>query len=276
MRNSRTSSVAAKPFEKRLTALALCTVLFAASCRRSDAPRPARPVIVSAAASTKEVIEALAERFEHESGALIHVNLGGSNALAAQILGGAPADLFLSANPEWAAAVVEAGPADRQSPLIANTLVIVTPQGNPAGVHDPRDFARNAVRHVALAGETVPAGKYADQALRGLGLLESLVANRKVVRGQDVRVALSYVERGEVEAGIVYATDARASDKVDVVYTFDAKAHDPIQYILVTLKRADDNPRAVRFGEYLHSAEAQELFESYGFRRGSESRCDGR
>jgi molybdate transport system substrate-binding protein len=99
-----------------------------------------------------------------------------------------------------------------------------------------------------------------------MGLLDPLVAAQRIVRGQDVRVALGYVERGEAEAGIVYATDASASNKVDVVYTFDPSMHDSIQYILVALKRADENPQAVQFGEYLQAPDAQELFESYGFR----------
>jgi molybdate transport system substrate-binding protein len=224
-------------------------------------------VTVSAAASTKEIIEELAARFERQMGGTVHVNLGGSNALAAQIIQGAPADLFLSASSEWATAVADAGLVARQAPLVANTLVIVTPKGNPAGIREPGDVAREAVRHIALAGETVPAGRYADQALESLKLLESLTEERKIVRGQDVRVALSYVERGEAEAGIVYATDARANKNVEVVYTFDSSAHDPIEYILVTLKHAEENPMAARFAEFLQSDEAEATFELHGFRQ---------
>jgi molybdate transport system substrate-binding protein len=151
-------------------------------------------------------------------------------------------------------------------PLVANALVIVAPKGNPAGIREPGDLARAAVRRIALAGETVPAGRYADQALQSLKLLESLAAQQKIVRGQDVRIALSYVERGETEAGIVYSTDARASENVEVVYTFDPSAHDPIEYILVTLKRAGENPMAARFAEFLSSDAAEATYKSHGFR----------
>jgi molybdate transport system substrate-binding protein len=226
-----------------------------------------RPIIVSAAASTREVLEELARQFEKERGVQVRLNLGGSNALAAQILHGAPADLFLSASPEWVAAVADAGLVESQAPLLVNTLVIVVPSNNPAGVHVPRDLLRENVKHVALAGEMVPAGKYADQALRSLDLLEPLSTSGKIVRGQDVRVTLSYVERGEAEAGIVYATDARISERVVVAYTFAPDTHDPLIYVLAQLKHNQPNPVSAEFAAFLQSSRAAESFESRGFGR---------
>jgi molybdate transport system substrate-binding protein len=181
----------------------------------SDDPRPAavatqkKPIVVSAAASTKELVEELAKEFRTAAGTEVKVNAGPSNALASQILAGAPADLFISANQQWADEVEKAGKAVSAVRLLTNQLVIVVPRGNPGEVHEPQDLLADKVKKIALAGEKVPAGMYAQQALTKLELLQPLMDAEKIVRGQDVRSALSYVERGEAEAGIVYSTDVR-------------------------------------------------------------------
>jgi molybdate transport system substrate-binding protein len=123
------------------------------------------------------------------------------------------------------------------------------------------------VLKVALAGNSVPAGMYADQALGKLELLAPLAEASKIVRGQDVRTALSYVERGEAEAGIVYTTDLRAATGVTSVYEFDAALHDPIVYVLVRLKRSEPNPAADEFYRYLQSAESDSVYARFGFTR---------
>ena len=120
-------------------------------------------------------------------------------------------------------------------------------------------------KRIAVAGPTVPAGIYARQALKKLKLLDMLEADKKIVAGDNVRVTLTYVERGEVEAGIVYATDARISDKVEQVYTFAADTHEPIRYPLVLLKSGQTSTSARAFFEYLQSAKAKEIFEKQGF-----------
>jgi molybdate transport system substrate-binding protein len=156
------------------------------------------------------------------------VSSGASNTLATQIIEGAPADLFLSASTEWADSLRSKGLAIEARNLLGNSLVIAVPGGNPAGVKSPGDLAGEAVKKLALAGENVPAGKYAEQALRSAGLGEQL--KTKIVRGQDVRMTLGFVERGEVEAGIVYATDVKLSRAVETAYRFDPGMHDPIVY----------------------------------------------
>ena len=139
-----------------------------------------------------------------------------------QISEGAPAQLFLSANEKWADFVKEKGLAQDTKVLLGNSLVIVVPQGNPAGVKQPKDLTNAQVKRIAVAGPTVPAGIYARQALKKLNIWDGLEENKKIISGENVRVTLTYVERGEAEAGIVYATDAHGSSKqVEVVYTFD-------------------------------------------------------
>jgi molybdate transport system substrate-binding protein len=122
-----------------------------------------------------------------------------------------------------------------------------------------------SVKRLAVAGPTVPAGIYARQALKKLNVWDTLAADNKIVTGDNVRVTLTYVERGEAEAGIVYGTDAKISDEVELVYTFPAQTHDPIRYPLVLLKAGSASSSAQAFFDYLQSAKAKEMFGKYGF-----------
>ena len=245
----------------------------AAAEKAQQAPSAAQPavgnepLVLSAAASTKEVMETLSEQFKAKSGTEVKVNLGPSSGLATQILKGAPADLFLSANQEWADAIKSAGLADSICRLLTNKLVLIVPKGNPGQVHAPKDLLSAKVKKVSLAGEQVPAGKYAEQSLKKLGLLQQLVDDAKIVRGQDVRSALTYVERGEAEAGIVYAPDVGAAPQVESVFTFDPARHDEIVYVLVMLKHGAQNPAARQFYEFLQSSAADQTYAKFGFLR---------
>lgn len=256
----------------RLTAsapIAACAFLAACSpapqsLSPSDKIQP-RPSVVSVAASTTDAMERFADRFHDQTGFEVKLNAGPSNGLATQILAGAPADVFLSASREWADKIDAAGQAAAQVDLLTNRLVVVVPRGNPAGVQKPDDLSSAAVKKLALAGENVPAGMYADQALTKLGLLEPLTAAGKIVRGQDVRAALGYVERGEAEAGIVYASDLRAASGVELAYAFDPALHEKIVYVLVLIKHDAANPVARKFYDFLQSADAKQVFADLGF-----------
>jgi molybdate transport system substrate-binding protein len=226
-----------------------------------------KQILVSAAASTKNVMEALDRDFSATSGTEVKVNAGPSNSLAQQIIAGAPADLFLSANQQWADEVTKAGQTAQSVRLLTNKLVIVVPKENPGGVHGPQDLLSPAVKKIALAGEKVPAGIYAGQALTKLGLLKQLTDAGKIVRGQDVRNTLSFVERGEAEAGVVYSTDVRAGSGVTTAYEFDPSLHDEIVYVLVLLKHGSENPAAGDFYKFLQSPKADETYQSFGFTR---------
>jgi molybdate transport system permease protein len=218
------------------------------------------------AASTAEAVREAGAAFSQETGIEVQVNADDSAKLATQIVHGAPADLFLSANEKWAAYVRQKGFARQTHPLLGNSLVIVVPKGNPARVRTPEDLAKPAAERIAVAGPTVPAGIYARQALTRLKLWEGL-RRRKVVSGENVRTTLSYVERGEVQAGIVYATDARISNQVEAVYTFPPSVHDRLVYPLVLLEAGAGKSAARRFYDYLQSAAAEKVFRKYGFHR---------
>lgn len=263
--------------QQELLSLLLIAAMLLAGCGAespkemdADSKRPS-PIRVSVAASTKEVMEAIAAKFDQEKDATTKINPGPSSGLASQILEGAPVDLFLSANREFAKKIEEAGLAAESKELLTNKLVLVVPQGNPAKVNGPEDLLSERVKKVALAGEKVPAGKYADQALTKLKLLEPLTAAGKIARGQDVRNALQFVERGEAEAGIVYSTDVQ-SESAEVVYKFDSSLHDEIVYVLVLLKEGEKNSAAKAFFEYAQSKVAEEVFLKAGFLRVSASK----
>jgi molybdate transport system substrate-binding protein len=233
----------------------------------ASTPETKPPITISVAASTKDAIAELTAAFKAKSNSKVQINSGPTNVLANQILEGAPVDLFLSANRLWAEKLEKPGHTAESLPLLTNKLVLIVPKGNPAGVRDPADLLKENVKRVALAGESVPAGMYAQQALEQLKLYEELVKVEKIARGQDVRSTLSYVERGEAEAGIVYSTDVRASKGVETVYEFDPEMHDEIAYVLVLLRQGKEKPSANEFYEYLKSAEAESIWRKFGFER---------
>jgi molybdate transport system substrate-binding protein len=251
--------------------IGLLIVLAPASCVNSSSSMPAaddnEALIFSAATSTKDLMETLGREFSADYGTRVNVNAGPSNALATQVVAGAPADLFLSASRRWAEEVQKAGQATATVRLLTNQLVIVVPRDNPGQVQRPEDLLSPSVQFVALAGENVPAGIYADQALTKLGLFQQITEARKIVRGQDVRSALSFVERGEAEAGIVYSTDVHSASRLAIVYEFDASLHDEIVYVLVLLKHGSGRPAARELYQFLQSPKADDAYRRFGFTR---------
>ena len=241
---------------------------------QSKPSKIAETLTFSAAASTKDLMTALIEEFRKASNCEVKLNVGASSTLANQIISGAPVDLFLSANEQWASEVEKAGLVSERIDLLTNRLVLVVPEANVATIHAPQDLSNSNVKKIALAGENVPAGIYAGQVLSKLNLLASLQSEGKIVRGQDVRTALSYVERGEADAGIVYSTDVLVAAGVNVVHEFDPTLHDEIVYVLVKLKDSNTKSSAREFYDFMQLEEAGSIFSRFGFRsvtRGAET-----
>ena len=230
--------------------------------------QPAATVVVLVAASAQEAVGELAGSFKAETGVEVRVVADDSAKLAQQIVNGAPADLFLSASPKWTNHLDEKGLLARRTPLLGNRLVLVVPAGNPADISGPADLLTPRVKHLALAGPNVPAGMNARQALGKLGLLEKLDQQHKIVSGENVRVTLAYAERAEVEAAIVYSTDARVSNKIETVFVFPDSLHDAIVYPLAVVKPtsgSDPAAAAIRLYDYLQQPPAAEVFRRRGF-----------
>ena len=234
------------------------------SSSRSEGAVAHQPVTIYVAASAGDSVQAASTAFRLGNGAMVTTSIGASSALAQQISKGAPADLFLSASPEWGRFLEDKGEVAEQVDLLSNRLVVITPKDNPAGVRTIADLTKPSVRRLALADPGhVPAGQYGREALERLKLWDGL--RPRVVAADDVRGALAFVARGEVEAGIVYATDAAAEPGVAVVASFDPALHAPIRYPLILLRRGKPNPTAQALFAYLQTDAAAAVFRRAGF-----------
>jgi molybdate transport system substrate-binding protein len=219
---------------------------------------------IYAAASLSDVIGTLGKRFEPMRGSHVVASYGASNTLSQQIHEGAAPGVFVSAGGECVDQIEAWGLAEdgTRVDLLSNSLVVVVPKGAALRPSKLEDLADAKYLHVALADpEHVPAGKYAKAALETTHTFDGLRA--RIVAAQDVRTALAYVERGECEAGIVYATDAAASAKVDVAVRVPPDLHPKIVYPMLLVKGA--NRRAREFYEFLKSDAAWVEFAKAGF-----------
>lgn len=231
--------------------------LFLSACTNED-----DAVILSAAASTRDAVEDIVELFNEEYPDVdVEVNFGGSGALKIQIEQGAPVDLFLSADTSHFEELVNEGYINEGITYIGNSLVLITPE-NSENVTSIDDLEE--VRLLALGTpESVPAGRYGQSALEFDDLWETV--EHKIVYAEDVRQVLQYVEVGEVDAGIVYHTDALTSDSVNIAATFDEASHEAIEYPLGILNAGADKSAAIDFYKFLQTNAALEVFIDYGF-----------
>jgi len=248
--------------------IAILTGCGTSSSEKRDAtvPRATQPGIVTvfAAASTTDALDEIKAAFTRRTGTDVRASYAASSVLAQQIENGAGADLFISADSRWADRVAGKMPVVNRRNLLGNRLVIVVPSDSTLKLATPEDLVSDDVRHLALGDpDAVPAGRYAKQALTKLGIWEKLKG--KVAAAEDVRHALTYVETGAAEAGIVYATDAAVSKKIHVAFEIPANLTEPVRYPLVLLKREARNPSAEAFYDYLGAPEATRVFEKYGF-----------
>ena len=227
-----------------------------------------RGPVVLAAASLQESLAEAADVWAAKGHPKPILSFAASSALARQILAGAPADLFLSADEPWMDAIARAGllrPRSRTA-LLGNRLVLIAPASSKVRLTPARGFplakALGTGRLALADPAAVPAGKYAKAALTALGVWRGVAA--KVAPAENVRAALALVERGAAPLGIVYATDARASKAVRVVGVFPASSHPPIRYPVALLK-ASRHRDAAGFRTFLLSAQGRAIFARHGF-----------
>lgn len=206
---------------------------------------------VLAAASLTDALQGLGPSYEAETGRRVSFSFDGTSRLAAQLRSGRPADVFFAADTAWMEALHREGLVQQPRALLANELVVVA----PASASPPSGWGE--VSRLALAGESVPAGRYARQALAAEG-----VAVEEVVSGASVRHVLAWVARGEVPAGVVYRTDARIEPRVQIAWAVPASAHEPIVYPVALTAGA--SLEAAAFVAWL--GEQAPVFEAAGFR----------
>ena len=226
----------------------------------------ASELLVFAAASLTEALRDITSDYQKQSGDKILLNLAASSTLARQIEAGAPADIFFSADEAKMDTLENAGfiVAETRTNRLSNSLVIVVSQEGAPTINGPRDLATDKVGRIALADpQMVPAGLYAKEYLEKQNLWASV--SGKVIPTENVRGALAAVESGNVDAGIVYKTDAAISRKVKVAYEVPPYDGPRIRYPVAALKVSKNLQSARRFLDYLGSDAAAHVFEQRGF-----------
>lgn len=266
----------------------------------SAAEPVAAPLLLLAAANAGPAAREVAARWTDQTGQRVNVSVAGTNVLASQVLAGLEADVIISADARWMDELVDAGRVTDVRPLLANRMVLVVPaEADPAvngdGSEDVGPGAASRAlerlvaadfRRVALAGPSVPAGRYAEAAMRAAGVYRPLVDRDAIVRGPNVRAVLRYVTSGAVDAGFVYASDAAGEPRVRVVATVNLPGADAassrgadgsgggaivMPSAIVLTRDGVARPGAERLHAYLHGTTARAIFAAHGHRLASPS-----
>ncbi len=221
---------------------------------------------VSAAASLKDAMGEIKTEYEKEKqNVTVTYNFGASGSLQQQIEQGAGVDVFVSAAVKQMDALKEKGLIleDTRKDFLENKIVLIVPKDS-SSVADFKDLSSDKVKKIGLGEpKSVPVGQYAEEVLKKLNLLDSIKA--KVVYGKDVKEVLTWVETGNADAGIVYETDAKVSDKVKVVAKAPEGSHQPVYYPAAVIKDSKNVDAAKDYVNFLYSEKAKPIFEKYGF-----------
>jgi molybdate transport system substrate-binding protein len=227
-------------------------------------------VVVFAAASTTNAVTEIGQLYAARNLGRATPSFASSSTLAKQIAGGAPADVYISANKKWMDFLDEKNLIDRKSRLnlLGNRIVLIAPADSAVKKIDVApgfpitDFLGEDGRLSLGDPDHVPAGMYGKKALVNLGSWDPV--KDRLAPMKDVRAALVLVERWEAPLGLVYATDAAISKKVRVVGAFPEESHPPIVYP-VAVVAGGKAEAARRFIDFLRSPESRSVFEKYGF-----------
>lgn len=229
---------------------------------------PNKRVLVFAAASTTNAVDEIGQLFTQKKLGKFIPSFASSSTLAKQIASGAPANVYISANPKWMSYLDDKNLVEQgtRCDILGNTIVLITPSASDLTLDIHPGFSLlNVLGNEKISmgdPDHVPAGIYGKQALITLGAWDEIAS--KVVRAKDVRTALVFVERGEVPLGLVYATDAAITDKVRVAGVFPEDSHPPITYQAAIVK-GNGTQTALAFLEFLKSPDAGQIFEKFGF-----------
>lgn len=243
-----------------------------AASAESEAPSSAQPaesveLIISAAASLTDVTGELSAAYAKIApNVKLTFTYGASGALQTQIEEGAPSDIFLSAAQKQMDALEEKSLLldGTRRDLLVNQVVLITPKGSGKDIKSFDDAGTDKVGKIALGEpKSVPVGQYSEEIFTSLKTLDTV--KTKAVYGSDVRQVLTWVESGDVDCGVVYATDAATSDEVEIVAQAPEGSHKPVVYPAAVLKSSKSADAAKAFLDYLSGDEAKSIFEKYGF-----------
>jgi len=221
-------------------------------------------IVVSSAASLQEAFREIGTAYTSRTSMRVTFNFAASGALQRQIEAGAPADVFASAGQKEMDALAAKNliASDTRRNFARNTLVLIVPAGASAGVNSFAGLGGAGVRRIAIGNpKTVPAGQYAEHLLTNMNLWQAL--QPKLVLAEDVRQVLDYVARDEVDAGIVYLTDARsAQSRVREAARAPEEGSEPILYPVATVRDSRHGEAARSFIEFLTGDEGQAILTS--------------
>lgn len=251
-------------------------IVFFGNCARhtnepaGDSSPKDETLTISAAVSLKEAFNEIAALYKTKTGRSISFNFGASGALQRQIESGAPVDVFASAGvPQMdELAAKDLILKETRRDFARNTLILIAPKISNIYLGAFSDLAKPEVQKIAVGNpKTVPAGAYSEQVFDKLNLKSAVQS--KLIFAEDVRQVLDYVARGETDAGVVYASDARgggaAVEKIRVAATASEDAHSPILYPIAVVKDSPQRRAAAEFIELVLSAEGQSILQKYGF-----------
>ncbi|PSB16223.1 molybdate ABC transporter substrate-binding protein [filamentous cyanobacterium CCP1] len=228
---------------------------------------PSVTLTISAAASLQDALEAIDPLFEQTNPNIqVNYNFGSSGTLQQQIEQGAPVDVFISAAAKQMNALQEQDLilSDTRRNLLANRLVLIVPQDSALALSDFRQLRDANISRISV-GEPrgVPAGQYAEEVLKNLELAGEL--QPKFVFANNVRGVLAAVESGNVDAGIVYETDAKRSDRVKIAAIAEENLHQPIVYPIAVLQSSSNIEAAKTYTQFLLDTQARDTFQKFGF-----------
>jgi molybdate transport system substrate-binding protein len=231
-----------------------------------QASEPAQ-ITVSAAASLTEAFTDMEKEFETENPDIdVVYNFGASGTLRTQIEGGAPIDVFASAAQDQMDMLASKGFIynDTREDFVENSLVMIVPKGNALELTGMQDLTKTEVEKISIGNpETVPAGKYAKEALTNAGLWDSV--SGKMLMAENVKQALVYVERGEAEAGFVFSTDASSAENGSIEVITSVPVTTPITYPIAVLSSTQHQEDSQLFIDFVTGEKGKSILEQYGF-----------
>lgn len=224
---------------------------------------------ISAASSLRDSFEELKNLYVNDNkNVTIIYNFGSSGTLQKQIEQGAEVDIFISAATKQMNVLKSENLIlnDTLVTLLENNVVLIVPSDSELNISDFKDLTGEKVEKIAF-GEpiSVPAGQYAEEVLNNEEVLDSINKDNKPVYAKDVKEVLTWVESGNVDAGLVYGSDARMSDKVKEIVTAEEGSHSPVEYPAAVIAESKNQEEANKFLDFLCSDKAKEVFEKYGF-----------
>jgi len=224
-------------------------------------------LIISVAASLKDVMGEIEKNYETDyKGTKLSFNFGASGSLEQQIENGAPVDIFISAALKQVDDLDKKGYllAGSQSNLLKNDIVLIVPRDSKINIKDFYGLNDEKIKVIGIGEpKSVPVGQYSLEVFKKLNILNSVES--KLIYGKDVRTVLTWVETENVDAGIVYKTDAILSDKIKIIGSAPKDSHSPVIYPAAIIKDTKYVSEAKKFLEFLKGKKAKEIFIKYGF-----------